>query len=339
MFGNRSLALKLILLFSLSSTLIFSAVFVYNYRYSREIILRNQEKDARNLALVAVNRIEALLNAVEKIPENLAVFLEKSPSGKEDLLRLQKTLVKNNAEIFGCSVAFEPEAVTKNKILGFAPYFYKKGSKIEFVQLNQAAYAYPEADWYLIPKTLNTPQWSEPYYDEGGGNILMTTYSVPFFQEKGGERRFRGIIGVDISLERLQEIVSSIKILKTGYGFLISQNGTVVTHPSKELIMNGTIFGLAEDLGDKKLREIGRKMIRGESGFTPFLDPIFSRECSLYYVPIPSSGWSLAVLFPLDELMADIQRLNRIMIIMAIIGLAGFSVAVIFISRTITGDR
>ncbi len=96
MLRNRSLALKLILLFSFSSILIFSAVFMYNYRYSREIILQNQQKDARNLALVAVNRIEAVLKAVEKVPENLADFLEKSSYGKEELLGQQKTMVEHN---------------------------------------------------------------------------------------------------------------------------------------------------------------------------------------------------------------------------------------------------
>lgn len=336
MLRNRSLALKLILLFSFSSILIFSAVFVYNYRYSREIILKNQQKDARNLALVAVNRIEAVLNAVEKVPENLADFLEKSSYGKEELLRLQKTMVEHNQEIFGSAIAFEPYAFN-NKIPFFVPYFYRKDSRIEYTQLGQGTYAYLQADWYQIPKELNTPQWIEPYYDEGGGNILMTTYSVPFFRERGGKRRCLGIVTADVSLERLQEIVSSIKILKTGYGFLISQNGTLITHPSKELIMNATLFGLAEVLGDPGLREIGRKMIKGESGFIPFRDPTSSKECLLFYTPIPSTGWSLSVLFPLDELMADIQRLNRIMILMAVAGMAVFSVAVIFISGRITG--
>ncbi len=32
---------------------------------------------------------------------------------------------------------------------------------------------------------LKTPVWSEPYFDEGAGNILMATYSVPFFQRDG----------------------------------------------------------------------------------------------------------------------------------------------------------
>ena len=164
----------------------------------------------------------------------------------------------------------------------------------------------------------------------------MTTYSLPFYGKVGGERRFLGIVTADVSLEGLQEIVSSIKILKTGYGFLISKNGTLITHPSKELIMNETLFGVAEARGDARLREIARKMIKGESGSLPFRDLVSARKCWMTYTPIPLSGWSLAVLFPVDELTADINRLYRIMIVLAVIGLALLSVAVIFISRTIT---
>lgn len=56
----------------------------------------------------------------------------------------------------------------------------------------------------------------------------------------------------------------------------------------------------------------------------------------MYYTPIPSNGWSLAVLFPVQELMADIDRLNQTMIILVLAGLSLLSLAVIFISRTIT---
>ena len=42
----------------------------------------------------------------------------------------------------------------------------------------------------------------------------------------------------------------------------------------------------------------------------------------MYYTPIPSNGWSLAVLFPQDEFTADIVRLNRIVIILGVVGLS-----------------
>ena len=311
MLKNRSIAFKLILFFTASSALIFLLVFSFNYRFSRSMIEKNVEGNARNLVLSNVNRIETILLSVEKVAENMACFLEKGSYRQDELLHLLHTVVKNNPEIYGATIAFEPYAFDK-KSLHFAPYFCKNKGKIELSYLGGETYPYFYLDWYQIPKELKQPCWSEPYFDEGGGNILMATYSVPFYKVVGEKRQFRGIVTADISLGWLQDVVSSIKILQTGYGFLISKNGTIVTHPFKELIMHETIFGVAEARGDTQLREIGRKMIRGESGFVTFKSIVSEQECWMYYTPVPSSSWSLAVLFPRDEFMADIQDLTRL---------------------------
>jgi len=335
MLKNRGIAFKLIFFFTLSSGLIFLLIFSFNYRFSRRMIEKNVEDNARNLVLSKVNRIETVLLSVKKVPENMACFLENSSYHKEGLLLLLRTVVEKNPEIYGAAIAFEPYGFNK-KSLYFAPYFFKSDGSVEFADLSKESYQYSHMDWYQIPKELNRPDWSEPYYDEGGGNILMATYSVPFYKKVGGKKQFMGIVTADINLGSLQEVVSSIKVLQTGYGFLISKNGTIVTHPMKELIMNETLFGVAEARGDARLREIGRKMIRGESGFIPFRAIVSNKECWMYYTPIPSNGWSLAVLFPQDEFTADIVRLNRIVIILGIVGVSLLSIAVAFIARSIT---
>ena len=299
------------------------------------MIEKNVEENARNLVMATVNRIEIVLRSVQKVPENLAYFMEQGSCDKEELLRLLREVVENNSEIYGSTVAFEPYAFDR-KSLYFAPYFFRCDVSVKFTNLGNESYRYFSMDWYQIPKELQRPDWSEPYYDEGGGNILMATYSMPFFKRVGGKRQFEGIVTADINLEWLQEVVSSIKVLQTGYGFLISKNGTLVTHPEKDLVMNETLFGVAEARGDDHLREIGRKMIKGETGFVPFKSIVRQRPCWMYYTPIPSSGWSLAVLFPQDEFTADIVRLNRTVIVLGIAGLLLLSIAVAFIARSIT---
>ncbi len=334
----------------MSSALIFLVVFSYNYFFSRRMIEKNIENQAQTLVLATANRIEKVLVSAQKVPENLSSFLEKGSLDRRELLELLRTVVEKNPEIYGAAIAFKPDAFDKGTP-HFAPYYYKKDEKIEFVDLENKFYNYIQRDqkieyvnlqnyihqdWYQIPEELNRPQWTEPYFDEGGGNIVMATYSVPFYRKVGGKKEFMGIVTADISLAWLQEAVSSIKVLETGYGFLISRNGTLVTYPRKDLIMNETIFGVAEEREDKDLREIGRKMIRGESGFIPFRSIASDKKCWMYYTPLPSNGWSLAVLFPQDEFTADIDRLSRIVILLGVFGLLLLSLAVTLIARSIT---
>ncbi|RZB30436.1 MAG: phosphoserine phosphatase RsbU/P [Desulfobacteraceae bacterium Eth-SRB1] len=332
---NRGLAFKLILLILSSVTLIFLLIFGYSYMYSRKIIIKNIEKNAMNLARATVNQIDVVLSSVEKVPENMACVLDQSLCTGEELNNLLKHIVQNNKEIYGSAVAFEPWIYDGEKER-YAPYFYKSSGKIRYSNLGTASYKYFFQDWYQIPKELNRPVWTEPYFDEGGGNIIMSTYSVPFYRTVEGKKGITGIITADVSLSWLQEIVASIKIAKTGYGFLISQNGTFVTHPQKKFVMNETIFSQAEARGDEELRRIGREMIRGKSGFVPFRSLLTGKLCWMVYAPLSSSKLSLGVLFPQDELMADVVRLNKIVIILGVLGFIFLFVVIVFIARSIT---
>jgi phosphoserine phosphatase RsbU/P len=329
---NKGLAFKLSFLILTSSTLIFLAIFAYNYRFSRQIILENVEENAKKLSQATVNRLNMVLSTVEKVPKNLAYVIEHTSCDDRELRDILRSMIEKNPEIFGGTIAFEPYAYYQNSLC-YAPYFYRSKEGIRFTFI---PYEYFAWDWYQIPKLLDRPVWCEPYFDEGAGNIIMSTYSVPFYRKVEGERKMMGVVTADISLSWLQAIVASIKIEDTGYGFLISKNGTYVTHPNSRLVMNETIFNMAEERGDPHIREVGRSMIRGESGFVPFTSMHTGKKCWMIYEPLPSNGWSLGVLFPQDELMADITRFNRGFIIIGIAGFLFLLVVIVWISRSIT---
>lgn len=333
---KRGIAFKLILSIMTSISLIFILIFGYNYLFSRRIILKNVEESAKNLAKATTNQIDKILLSMQVATENLAYFLEQtSYENKEQILNIIHSLVKNNPEIYGSTIAFEPYAFDKNSFY-FAPYYYKSEGEMKFTYLGGEDYNYFYWTWYQIPKELNRPIWSEPYYDEGGGNIIMSTFSVPIYKSISGKKQFLGILTADISLTWLQEIVSSIKIFQSGYAFLISRHGMMVTHPFKELIMNETLFSAAEARDDTRLREIGRDMIRGKSGFVPFQSIVTRKDCWMAYSPIPSSGWSLGVIFPQDELMSDIRNLNKTVIFLGAIGFILLIMVITLIAGSIT---
>jgi len=326
----KSLAFKLIVFFSGSCSLILLGIFLFNFQFSKKIILADVEESARNLTLRAVNRIDAIALAAQKIPKNMANFLEHGAMGENQILSLLRMLTVENEDITGVSVMFEPYAFKKD-LLSYGPYCFEVNGELKFT--NSPGYFLD--DFYQIPKELDRPAWSEPYVDQDA-KILEATFSHPFYENALGKRKLKGIVTADISLEWLQGMVSSIKVLETGDAFLISQNGTIITHPRKELIMNETIFSVAEARGDPVLREIGRKMVRGESGFVPFTSLGRNLKSWMCYTPIPSTGWSLGVIFPENEFMADITRLNRIVAGLGLAGLGLLVFVIVVISRSIT---
>lgn len=335
MFRNRGISFKLAFSILACGGAVFAVIFAYNYFYSRRIIVRKIEENAEELVDLTVGRIESVLRAVEKVPQNLAYALEDSSYSNEGLKKLLRAVVKHNPEIYGATIAFEPCAFN-GKTVAFAPYYYKSGEEVRYSDLAADSYRYFDWDWYRLPKERDRPVWSEPYYDEGGGNVVMSTYSVPFYREADGKKKLMGIVTADIHLSWLQDLVSSIKIAETGYGFLISRKGTIVTHPRGELIMKETLPGIAGKSGDRRLAEIAADMMRGKSGFALTASLMTSKQCWLAYAPVPSAGWSLGVLFPRGELMADVFKLNRVVLGLGILGFLLLTAVIISLSSSIT---
>ncbi|TDI95741.1 MAG: HAMP domain-containing protein, partial [Deltaproteobacteria bacterium] len=332
---DRGIALKLALLIIPITIAIFLFILGYYYNISKNTIIKNVEENSRNLALNAVNKIEKSLKTFELVAENLSYFVQSSNYTKNELLSMIETAVNKNKEIYGSTIAFEPYSFQRDSLY-FAPYFYKGENNIRFTYLGGDSYNYFNWDWYKIPKEQNKSLWSEPYYDKGGGEIVMSTYSVPFYKILNRENKFEGVVTADISLNWLSNIVKSLKISKSGYGFLISQNGNFITHPSKQLIMNESIFSIAKSKNSLKLKEMGNKMMSGKSGFE-LIDGILSdKKYWIYYSPLPSNGWSLGVMFPEDEIMADINNLSKDAVLISIEGILILLLVIIYISRSIT---
>ncbi|KWT76847.1 SpoIIE family protein phosphatase [Candidatus Magnetominusculus xianensis] len=338
MLKNRGITFKFIFLLLTGSTLIFALVFKYNYELTRKIILRNAEDNARHIAEIAVNKIEGVLLIVERVNQNSVRFLESIDETKEYINARLRQIVEHNHEIYGATLAYAPHTIDKD-LQHYAPYYYRKDDTIVYKLLGGEKDNYLNQDWYQIPMELGKPIWSEPYFDPDA-EIFEATYSVPFREDAAGER-FIGVSATDVDLNWLHDTVATVKMFKTGYAFLISRNGTIVTHPDKKLIMNESIFSIAETRQDKNLRDIGKAMIRGETGFKQ-IDGFGlnngnkPQKLWLFYMPLKSEGWSLGLIVPDDELLADIIAVHKTMSIMPVAGLLILSIFIASISISIT---
>jgi len=318
------LAFRLGLLLIGGSFLIFFGVFCFNFTHSRRLIREGMRRDAHSLAVAKANEIYAVLAAVEQPPRYLARLAEMPDLTAEQLQAMIRQGLESNPNVFGSTAAFAPRAFDARTNY-FAPYCYRDNGRIEFIWLGGANYHYFDHDWFLIPRELDTPCWSEPFFDEGGVNRLMATYSVPFYRRQpGGGREFRGVATADITLEWLQKLASEIRVLETGYAFLLSRNGVFLTHPDTNLVMRSSIFDMAEENNLPELRRIARDMLRGRSDFVRLPRHYRGRPCWYYYTPVPSVGWSLVVVFPEHELYAEVYALQRKIAAIALLGFCAF---------------
>ena len=265
----------------------------------------------RNRLAGEVKRMNTVINSAQYTPKDLATIFEFHDTSEPELKILLQSVLFNNEELFGCAVAFEPYTYHPDSLY-YSSYVYRSGDSVAFTNLNGADYNYFYKDWYLIPKTLKKPTWSEPYYDGGGGSLMMSTYSVPFYKFTGSDEKFCGIVTIDVSIDWLTRAVTSIGKVLNARAFLLSENGTVLSAPDPEWIYNETIFTLAEEKKLPVLREIGRELQQGKSGFKK-IKVGEEQEWFLFYELIPASQWGLIMIISKNELLEQGEMPEKLM--------------------------
>jgi len=335
MLKNKSFAFKMSLTILIAVSSIFIISFFISYINTREIVFNYVKENARQTAYLNISKIEDVLNRVEKIPTNLARFVENSDLSSDNLNSILQSVVYNNKEIYGSTIAFENKFNKKDQT-NFAPYFYMQNAKLNFVDLSEKSYDYHNQDWFKTPKDRDSSMWIEPYFDEGAGDILMTTYSVPFYIGAQDKRTFGGIVTADISLKWLDDIINSISILESGFAFLISNDGIIISHPNLNNIMKSYHEFISNNSTLANKKRILLDMLSGKEGVEEYESIHLNKSAYLFYTHLPSSNWTLALVFPKDELYSNLDKLNNYLIVGVFVGLIFLTIVVIVLSRKMT---
>ncbi len=331
----RSLAFRYSLFFLTAILIIFFIAFAYSYGYSIKLLVENAQKDADNLTEQTITRIENVILPVEIVPVTLVHALESPNTRYSDILRIARDFIIQSPVVFGTCLAFEPYAFDSASYW-HAPYYYETSRSVKFRMLGGAGYDYFTKEWYRLPKLLKRPVWSEPYFDKGGGDTLMCTYSVPIFKLINGQREFIGVLTMDVSLGSFDKIVKAVKVYKTGYGFLVSQKGIIITFPDSKYI-NKSIVDIVRAGNRSNSMAALHSMLAGKKGFTVTTGIAAEKKASfISYGPVASTGWSFGVIFPANELLSDLlDFLKKLAIIFGISVLTLF-VITILITRKFT---
>ena len=310
------------MLFSvMSSTIIvFLIIFGVMYVFSRNMIIDDIEQIGNKEVKLYAGDIDKVLVGVEQSAYYLARLVEKSPYDKEYILSILETMVSSKDDIFGGTVAYEPYAFNSKEKF-FAPYYYEKYSKLAYLRIGRDSYDYFTWDWYALVKRDNKAIWKEPYFDEGAGNILMATYSSPFYLNESKIKVFGGVVTADVALTWLEELLSSVVIEKTGYAFMISKkDGKLISYPDKNFVMKKTIFDIATEKKDKSLLNLAHKMMKLNSGFFPYTEAQTGKKYWIAFSDLKVFPAVIGILYPEKEVMAEMFKFNAIVLFIALVG-------------------
>ncbi|RLB19520.1 MAG: methyl-accepting chemotaxis protein [Deltaproteobacteria bacterium] len=264
-----------------------------------ELALQEERKLAESLAVNGIT-----INAAEAVLKNGAQAAKKAIERLNSQLAEISKKAGNDYELL---VVTDAEGIVFSDSVG--------GS-----QLGKSV---RDRKYFKIAKTGKT-NISEPVKSKSSGKPVVPV-CAPVYNKEGN---FIGSVIVVLNTDFLVSKITSIKIGKTGYPFLVDRKGTIVAHPNKDLVMALNIKDI------KGMERITKRILAQETGIDSYVykgTPKIAAFC-----PIKSIGWSVGVTQNSAEFLQASRSIRNVVLIAGIAFLAMTIVGFLFFARSIT---
>lgn len=156
-----------------------------------------------------------------------------------------------------------------------------------------------ERDWYKEAiKNKGKVFYTSPYVDVATGQTVVSL--VQTVEDNG---TIVGVVGIDVSLERMTAAFENSKVGKNGYAYISDANGVIVAHPNKEIVGTPEATKLA----------VWNEIKTNDSGFTPY-EYNGAKKYSTF-VTNQNTGWKIIGSMNEEEITDDVDSINSAMFI------------------------
>lgn len=171
-----------------------------------------------------------------------------------------------------------------------------------------------DRDYFQAVKTSGKTTVGDVVHSKLTGKLI----SVVCVPVRSASREFVGTLGLVLKVDFLTELISSHKIGKTGYGFMVDKNGVILAHPVPENILTLNIARLPGMEG------ITRKMLAGESGVEEYVFKGVDKIAG--FAPLSAVNWYVAATQDADDFLLAAHSIRNMSLV---VGLATVVLTVI----------
>ena len=292
------------------------ATSILQYAFSRKGLQEEANKRAESQLEATQNRIMDIINQAEAAVRNSVWIAQWCLAVPDSLHRVAQRIVEDNPVVVGSTVALVPGYLPKRPL--FSPYvFQAKDGTLSFSSLATNEYDYPSQEWFSKALDKESGYWSEPYIDTGGGNILMTTFSMPIKDVNGTTA---AVLTADISLDWLTDLVGNLTVYPNAFNMVVSRAGQIMVCPVESLIMNNHIDDMIPQMDDTSAtRELNRAMLSGQSGHTQI--KYNGANNYVYFAPVERTGWAMSIVIPEDEIFHNLKNVGLMVTLFQVLGI------------------
>ncbi len=330
----NSLTTRLVLLLTLTIALTLTAVTMVDYLSSRDRILSDQEARVESTVDGAVRDLEVRLSVLEETAELLAEVIQSGNYTEPELKALLYEAVDERSDLFGAALALHP-SFASDPARGFAQYFFYREGQIESSDLT-VAYDYLLSSWFREALSRGVPIWTEPYFDTGGGDASMVTYSVPMFRVVDGERVFYGVVTADITLDELQYYLERMELGESGFGFLLSRSGKVMVSPNPANRLKPWAGTMPNPEQAQRWAGIINRVTAGEAASDRIACFDQEQQCMIKLAPLETTRWPVGAFYSEHEMLAPLREYLTKSVLSQLLTMVLLLLGIIWVSRRIT---
>ena len=315
---RRKLSVRVSLWVVFFAAVIFVAALGLLFYQAREAVRQEAFSRATQILDKTSLRVDSILNRVEVASNMTKWLVQRHPDRADSMFVYSRSMLENNPDFYNCSIAFEPYYFN-DKGRYFSAYSKFVGDSLRTIQGGSDHYQYFFVDWYLMPKLLDRPCWTEPYFDldlATDASEMVTSYCQTIKDRQG---QVIGVINVSLSLNWLSHTISAIKPYPNSYSIMIGRGGTYFVHPDTTKIARETIFTQTIEQPDTAMTALGYAMQHGEEGVKHMM--IDGNDSYVFYKPLGQTGCSMAIVCPESDIFSSFDRLRRTIMSIVTVGL------------------
>ena len=177
--------------------------------------------------------------------------------------------------------------------------------------------------WYEAAKNAGGEiVWTDPYIDTATGQTVVTVVKGVYDGSK-----FDGVVGIDVSLANISEMMNGIRIGKKGYPVLLDANLITMTHKNPEVIGK-----------ELPIPAIAQAMAASADGAVDYEweEPTGLEEKFAVFTIVEKTGWRILATMYEDEIEEETAKIMRNILYVGVFALGLSIVAAWLFSKRIS---
>ena len=143
-----------------------------------------------------------------------------------------------------------------------------------------------------------------------------------------GQGEVIGTVTSVLKMDFLSEKITSVKVGRTGYPFMVDRTGLIIAHPNENHVLNTNLAKL------KGMEQIMGKMMAKQTGVESYVFEGIDKIAG--YAPVMLTEWSIGVTQPSEEFLGAAHAIRNVILLVGGIFLAITIVLVLFFARSIS---